>query len=326
VAKRSAVDWRAYFELVRLPNVFTAVADVMLGFLITHDSLQPWHVFALLAAASASLYAAGIVLNDLFDLPVDLNQRPERPLPSGRVRVRTAIKLGRGLLGGGVLLGVAAALASAQWRPAIVAPLLAVAVVLYDKVLKRTPLAPVAMGACRFLNVLLGASAAAAPWHAMHWIVALGVGTYIVGVTWFARTEARTSSRPHLLGATIVMLAGLAIVASMPKAAMLEAPAWAGTIVATELAEESVPRPAIASGQRWFLFWGALAVLIGWRAVRAIIDPQPRAVQFAVRHAILSLVVIDAVACFGVRGVFWSCAILLLLLPTMFLGRWIYST
>ena len=69
------------------------------------------------------------------------------------------------------------------------------AVVLYDGLLKRTPFGPLGMGACRLLNVLLGMSLAAGPWGLFHGQVALAVGTYITGVTWFARSEA-TESRP----------------------------------------------------------------------------------------------------------------------------------
>ena len=32
---------RAYFELLRFPAVFTAVADVMMGYLVTHGDLPP---------------------------------------------------------------------------------------------------------------------------------------------------------------------------------------------------------------------------------------------------------------------------------------------
>ena len=35
---------RAYLQLFRLPNVFTAVADILLGFLFTHAWLEPWPV------------------------------------------------------------------------------------------------------------------------------------------------------------------------------------------------------------------------------------------------------------------------------------------
>ena len=61
---------------------------------------------------------------------------------------------------------------------------------LYDRRLKGTLIAPLGMGACRFLNVLLGMSAAAEPWYEVHWLIAAAVGIYIAGVTWFARTEA----------------------------------------------------------------------------------------------------------------------------------------
>ena len=45
------------------------------------------------------------------------------------------------------------------------------------------------MGLCRFLNVLLGLTVAPPGfWLAAH--LALVVGLYVVGVTWFARTEA----------------------------------------------------------------------------------------------------------------------------------------
>ena len=316
---------RAYLELIRLPNVFTAMADVMLGFLLTHDSLEPWPVFALLMASSAALYSAGMVLNDLFDLMIDMKERPDRPLPSGRVRVRTAIRLGRGLLAGGVLLGWAASAVDWQlrgdwqWRSGLVATLLAVAVVAYDKTLKRTPLAPLAMGACRFLNVLLGASAATGAvvptvWHPMVWLVAAGVGVYVAGVTWFARKEAGASSRLQLALAIPVIAAGIALLAWYPS--------WADN----NLTLVSWPRFAEKIGLRWYFLWMVLGGLILWRCARAVVDPSNARVQAAVRHCILSLVVLDAAACFGVRDIFWATMILLLVLPAMFLSRWLYST
>ena len=75
-----------YLRLVRLPNVFTALADVTMGFLFVHHTLQPLAVFLPLAAASALLYSAGMVLNDVWDVELDRRERPERPLPSGASR------------------------------------------------------------------------------------------------------------------------------------------------------------------------------------------------------------------------------------------------
>src|SRR5207249_291792 len=79
---------------VRLPNVFTAFADIGLGILATWQ-LTP-EAFALgelgwvwsalfLMAASGCLYCAGMVFNDVFDLEQDKRERPSRPIPSGRV-------------------------------------------------------------------------------------------------------------------------------------------------------------------------------------------------------------------------------------------------
>ncbi len=52
----------AYLQLARIPNVFTALADVTMGFLVVHQSLEPYPVFLLLAGASCCLYTAGMVL------------------------------------------------------------------------------------------------------------------------------------------------------------------------------------------------------------------------------------------------------------------------
>ena len=83
------------------------------------------------------------------------------------------------------------------------------------------------------------------------------------------------------------------------------------------------------------LFWLMLAVLIGMRSLRAVFDPRPAVVQDAIKQCLLSLIVLDAAVCFAVRGldgaaalgnIPWTFLILALLVPTMWLGRWVYST
>jgi 4-hydroxybenzoate polyprenyltransferase len=305
---------RAWLELFRLPNVFTAMADIFLGFLLVHETLQPWWTFLLLLAASSLLYTAGIVLNDVFDVAIDREERPARPIPSGRVPLGLALHTGGVMLGGGVALGWAASAFTGNPRSGLVATALAGAVVAYDRILKRTPVAPLVMGSCRFLNILLGTSAAAGPWHAIHWLVAASIGLYITGVTWFARTEARVSSRGVLAAATVIMGAGLALLAWFPS--------WADEA----LALGDGPQYALDLGARWYVLWLLLGLLILRRPAASVVDPAPARVQVAVKECILSLIMLDAVACFAVRGVFWAAMILLLLIPTMFLGRWIYST
>src|SRR5438132_2040652 len=152
---------RAYAQLLRLPNVFTALADICLGWLAALAAGAPltsWPSFAFLMCASAALYSAGMVWNDFFDIEQDQRERSFRPLPSGRITRGSAARLGTALL----VAGVACA-ALAGWvnvlAPAsalVIAGFLVAAILLYDVWLKRTWFGPVAMGSCRFLNVLLG--------------------------------------------------------------------------------------------------------------------------------------------------------------------------
>lgn len=296
---------RACAELVRLPNVFTAVADVVMGFLFVRE-YRPgdWWLLGALAAASAALYAGGTTLNDVFDYRADLEQRPERPLPSGRIGRSAAARFGVSLL----MLGVAAAWVAAVFQrsalPGLVGTALAGCVLLYDAWAKRTPLGPPAMGACRLLNVLLGMSVAATAWGAPEWIVAGAIGLYVTGVTWFARTESRLSSRWQLAAGSLVMLSGIGLLASLP----------------TQM------QPMQIDSQRWYILMGLLALVIGWRFVRAVVEPRPLYVQVAVRLAILSIVILDMAAVYAARGAAAAIAVMLLLVPAMLLGQWVEST
>jgi 4-hydroxybenzoate polyprenyltransferase len=307
---------RPWLQLLRLPNVFTAIADVLMGYLFTHAIATPTlrlpPEFWCLVGASCLLYSAGMVLNDVYDYEIDARDRPHRPLPSGRVLLNQARLFGFLLLLSGVGLGALASLISGQIRPAIVALLLAIAVVVYDRVVKQTPLAPLVMGSCRFLNVLLGMSVMPTPWQPIHWLVAAGIAIYIAGVTWFARTEARQSNRLALAAGTAVMLIGIGLLAWYPW--------WSDALVA----EASQPDYVIPN--RWLTLWTIVGLMIAWRCVVAVFDPSPAKVQYAVKNCIFSLIMLDGIVTFGVRGMFWAFAVLLLLVPTMFLGRWIYST
>ena len=58
---------RAYLQLVRFPAVFTAMADIMLGFVMTHHGFLPIDFFLQLLFASICLYLSGMAFNDIFD-------------------------------------------------------------------------------------------------------------------------------------------------------------------------------------------------------------------------------------------------------------------
>ncbi len=301
----------AYMQLFRLPNVFTAMADVMMGYLFTHGQFDDRAMLGLLLASSSLMYIAGMVLNDVYDQEVDSRERPHRPIPSGRVHPGFARTLGYQMLLLGLALGGLVGYATGDPRPPLVAFSLAVMVVLYDRVLKQTAAGPLAMGGCRFLNVLLGMSIASLvtpAWLAVHYLVAAGVGVYIVGVTWFARTEAKRSNRVQLLLAIAVMLCGLGTLAYLPN-----------------IYPEPLTWPRQLSVLWWYLTWGVLALHLLWRAIRAVANPVPTFVQQAVKQCLLSLIVIDALVACPVGGIY-ALLILILVFPNRILGHWVYST
>ena len=298
----------AYLQLFRFPNVFTAIADVAMGFLFT-KGLPPYPFFVSyllpLVLSSCCLYIAGMVLNDVFDFEADSVERPDRPLPSGRIDRAWAKKLGFGLLGVGIAFAWFVGLGSfATPKPGMLAIVLAVAIYLYDSVAKQTAIAPILMGSCRTLNVLLGMSCALIAPDQL--LIAFGLGTYVAGITWFARCEAKNSNRNMLMFGLGVMMLGICLLGLWPwfsdKPLLLKSPMLWPTLLAL------------------------LMVSVVRRCMTAIATPSPENVQHAVKHSIFSLVVLDAAVVLAVLGPLPAIAVVALLIPTMFLGKWIYST
>jgi 4-hydroxybenzoate polyprenyltransferase len=148
----------AWLQLVRLPTIFTALSNILCGFLITHRvpqikvaELTAQKELWLLLLSTSGLYLGGMVLNDVFDAKLDALERPERPIPSGRISLRSAAILGSVLM----LTGVLAA-AMAGTPSLIIAVMIVPCVLVYNGFLKSTIAAPPGMGACRFLPFQTG--------------------------------------------------------------------------------------------------------------------------------------------------------------------------
>lgn len=293
-------DFRSYAQLVRLPNLPTALADICLGVLAAHALPQHGFAFVCLLLASACLYTSGMVWNDYFDRETDGRERPFRPLPSGRVSPRQAALLGAVLLGAGVLLSLPAGTTSLR-----VALCLAAVILAYDGWLKRTWAGPLAMGTCRFLNVLLGVSACGSLLWPRGTHLALIVGLYIAGVTWFARTEVHRSNANALRGAAAVMLASLLLALPLP-------------VFLPEGQYSSLLFPYLLV---------ALGFFVGVPVVQAVANPTPFPVQQAVKRSLMALILLDAVLATATAGAI-GLAILLLLGPSLYLNRksWLYAT
>jgi 4-hydroxybenzoate polyprenyltransferase len=309
----------AYAQLLRIPNVFTAMADIGMAALVVGalpDQLAP---FLLVLASSCCLYCGGMVWNDWFDLERDKRERPFRPLPSGRVSPGTAAVLGAVLLAAGVALAGLAGAAGDTFRvmPLVWAGLLVAAILLYDGGLKKTPVGPVAMGSCRVLNVLLGLSVAAGGMPVWGIVPAMAVGVYIAGVTWFARREAAESNPYELLSAAAVMGFGLMVALAVPAV---------GTPAPRDDTGDLLAFAQMGLGQVLFPYLlVAFGAYLGVAIHAAVTKPSPQRVQAAVKRAVLGLILLDALLAASIAGTV-GLALALLLVPARILGRRMYST
>ncbi|MGA7368956.1 MAG: UbiA family prenyltransferase [Nitrososphaeraceae archaeon] len=145
---------KSYLTLVRSPNLFTLPSNIFAGYFSvhTHNSIDIDTV-VLLILVSASLYAAGVIFNDVADRKIDHKERHNRPIPSGKITLRNAVILGLLLIVISTVLGYFISATTF-----IVVVLLIVLIFLYDFVLKNSFFGPVVMGSTRVLNVVLGAS------------------------------------------------------------------------------------------------------------------------------------------------------------------------
>lgn len=246
---------------------------------------------ACLLVATTGLYGGGVVFNDVFDAELDSQERPERPIPSGRASRQGAILLGSLLL----LVGVVAAF-QVSWLSAILAPSIAVAALLYDAFGKHHPvLGPLNMGVCRGGNLLLGISVVPAM-VGEYWFLALIPIVYIAAVTAISRGEVHgTQGNTRiiallLIGIVIAGLVGLGLLKDYEVLAAL---------------------PFLA------LFAGRVLLPL----IKAVREPTPNQIRIAVKAGVLSLIVLDATVAAGFSSLFYGLLVLSLLALSIALAQ-----
>jgi 4-hydroxybenzoate polyprenyltransferase len=169
--------------LGRVSNLPTVWSNCLAAWLLNGGVLGSNFIW--LTAGATLLYTGGMFLNDAFDVEFDRQHRRERPIPSGKISVRTVWRFGVGFLLVGWLLILPLGLLAA-----IAALLLVATIVAYDAIHKRIALAPLLMAACRFLLYFVGAAATlnrvsnAVLWHG------LALAAYVTGLSFFARGES----------------------------------------------------------------------------------------------------------------------------------------
>lgn len=290
---------KGYLRLMRLANLPTAMADIFAGIAITgylfsiHMFLDSSEIVAhilYLVFASTFLYAGGVVLNDVFDYKLDQIERPERPIPSGLIPLKSASIFGAILLIIGIVLAFLVNTLSGS-----IAIALALAIVLYDAISKKNEiLGPLNMGVCRGLNLILGMSIIG---ELNNWWYAVIPVVYIFAITLISRGEVHGGNKKHLVLAGVLYACVLLLVVGFQ---FMET----GT-----LPIQSIP------------FLLLFMYLICKPLYKAYQSNTPQNIKKAVISGVLSIIVLDAAmaVCFTY---WWYGLLILLLLPlSVFLSK-----
>ncbi len=292
----------AYLKLVRLPNVFTALADIGAGFLIVQAVFHNASLLACVAmgVASGCLYLAGMAFNDIADRKEDAIERPQRPLPSGTVSLGGAVAVGIFLMASGCLAAFLTSITAL-----VLALMLATCILAYNFIGKQiTVLAPLLLGLCRYLNVQLGMAtypkldsilADSAQGWTLH-APAATVALYAAGLTAFSIQEEQGHKKAPLYAG------------------------WALLAASTGMAYGALPH-------KWAL--GPIVLLLAllvWRTKNLIRDQTPEAAKALVLNGVLGICIVDAslvLGFWGRTGWFHALLIALLILPALLVGKWL---
>lgn len=178
-------------RLGRVSNLPTVWTNVLAGLTLAGGGASAAQIAALLVSLTM-FYLGGMYLNDAFDAEIDAVERPERPIPSGRVSARTIFILGFAMLGLGVVGLSHAGLklpGGTGWNAAFAGLALAVCITYYNWNHKGNPLSPLVMGACRMLVYVAAGAAIATTLPAQLYFGALVLLCYLIGLTFAAKQE-----------------------------------------------------------------------------------------------------------------------------------------
>ncbi|MCK5441168.1 MAG: UbiA-like protein EboC [Maribacter sp.] len=291
-----------YAKLARPANLPTAAADILAGVAIA-GAYVSFEDMAFLSSAifvdilflifsSVFLYAGGVVLNDVFDIEIDKVERPERPIPSGVVSVKSASMYGGFLMILGILLAFVA-----NNKCGFIAIALAVSILAYDSFSKKHGiLGPLNMGLCRALNLILGMAILGDiqfVWYALIPMV------YIFAITLISRGEVHGNNKNHIIWAGILYSIVIFMVASIQ-------------LMDTDNMMQAIP----------------FIILFGFLVFRPLLKAYkhnaPKNIKNAVKAGVLSLIVLDAALAVGYSN--WQYGLLILaLLPVSFVLSKIFA-
>jgi len=179
---------RHYLQLVRFPGIFTAFSNVLLGYSVVEGQQFGLYLLGPLLTTSGCLFLAGMSLNDYFDYEIDKKERPQRPIPSGKIPRVNALSLG-------IIFLISANISSifVGLETIIVTVVMSLLIFSYDFKTKKFPILGIlTLSSIRFLNVILGTSIA---FNSEIVYIGIPLAVFVAGISIFARSESSVYSK-----------------------------------------------------------------------------------------------------------------------------------
>ena len=179
--------FKEYLQLVRLPGIFTAFSNVLIGYFFSFSFNSEVIFLPYLLATSGMLFCSGMIFNDYFDYNLDKKERSFRPLPSGKISKQNALLIGFIFL---ILANISAFFLG--FDSLIISLILSCMILFYNLKLKSISfLGILNLSVIRMLNILLGFSIIGVSFEFIQYVFPLGI--FIVGISILAKNEIKSN-------------------------------------------------------------------------------------------------------------------------------------
>ena len=179
--------FKEYLQLVRLPGIFTAFSNVLIGYFFSFSFNSEVIFLPYLLATSGMLFCSGMIFNDYFDYNLDKKERSFRPLPSGKISKQNALLIGFIFL---ILANISAFFLG--FDSLIISLILSCMILFYNLKLKSISFLGIfSLSIIRMLNILLGFSIIGISFEFIQYLFPLGI--FIVGISILAKNEIKSN-------------------------------------------------------------------------------------------------------------------------------------
>ena len=179
--------FKEYLQLVRLPGIFTAFSNVLIGYFFSFTFNSEIFFLPYLLTTSGLLFCSGMIFNDYFDYNLDKKERSFRPLASGKISKKNALLIGFIFL---LLANISASFLG--FDSLIISLILTCAILFYNFKLKFISfLGIINLSIIRMLNILLGFSIISISFEFIQYLIPLGI--FVFGISILAKNEVKAN-------------------------------------------------------------------------------------------------------------------------------------